>query len=92
MSNFELVTQAKAERLENPTVDMPLSPRQTFAGGQMCIRVPALEICPACSGRGSVGPYQCWRCEGHGALMDEYPVMVSYPARLQQDSNSALIP
>jgi len=51
----------------------------------MCILVPAREICPACSGRGSVAPYQCWRCDGHGTLMDEYPVMVSYPAGLQQD-------
>jgi len=84
-SNFELVTRPKAERLENLTVDVPLSPRQAFAGGQMRILVPARVICPACSGRGSVGPYQCWRCEGRGALMDEYPVMVSYPAGLQQD-------
>jgi molecular chaperone DnaJ len=84
-SNFELVTRPKAERLENLTVDVPLSPRQAFAGGQMRILVPARVICPACSGRGSVGPYQCLRCDGQGALMDEYPVMVSYPAGLQQD-------
>ena len=84
-SNFDLVTRPKAERLENLTVDVPLSPRQAFAGGQMRILVPARVICPGCSGRGSVGPYQCWHCEGHGALMDEYPVMVSYPGGLQQD-------
>jgi hypothetical protein len=41
LKSIASVVQAKAERLENPTVDMPLSPRQTFAGGQMCILVPA---------------------------------------------------
>jgi molecular chaperone DnaJ len=84
-SNFELVTRPKAERLESLTVDLPLSPRQAFSGGEMRILVPVRIICPACGGKGSVGPYQCWRCEGHGAFMDEYPVTVSYPAGLQQD-------
>jgi len=84
-SNFELATRPKAARLESLTVDVTLSPRQAFAGGQMRILVPVREICPACSGRGVVGPYQCWRCEGHGAFLDEYSVLVSYPAGLQQD-------
>jgi len=84
-SNFELVTRPKAEQLESLTVDVPLSPRQAFMGGQVRILVPARVICPACRGRGSVGPYECWRCEGNGALTDEYPVTVSYPAGLQQD-------
>lgn len=84
-SNFELVTRPKAERLESLTVDVPLSPREAFSGGQIRILVPARVICPACNGRGSAGPYQCWHCEGHGALTDEYPVIVSYPAGLQQD-------
>lgn len=84
-SNFELVTRPKAERLESLTVDVPLSPRQAFMGGHMRILVPARVICPACRGRGHVGPYECSRCEGHGALRDEYPVTVRYPAGLQQD-------
>ena len=58
-SNFELVTRPKAERLESLAVEVPLSPRQAFTGGQMRILVPARLICPACSGRGHVGPYQC---------------------------------
>ena len=33
----------------------------------------------------SVGPYQCWCCEGRGVLTGEYPVTVSYPADLQQE-------
>ena len=84
-SNFELVTRPKAERLESLTVDVVLSPHEAFAGGQIRVLVPARMVCPACDGRGGVGPYQCWRCAGHGAFTDEYPVMVSYPAALQQD-------
>ena len=84
-SNFELVTRPKAERLESLTVDVPLSLRQAFTGGQIRILVPARVICPACRGRGRVGPDQCSRCEGNGTLTGEYPVTVSYPAGLQQD-------
>jgi DnaJ-class molecular chaperone len=84
-SNFELVTRPKAEQLESLTVDVLLSPRQAFMGGQIRILVPARVTCPTCRGRGSVGSYECCRCEGNGALTDEYPVTVSYPAGLQQD-------
>ena len=84
-SNFESVTRAKTERLESAIVDVPLSSRQAFIGGQMRILVPFRTICPACHGRGHLGPYQCSRCDGYGALEIEYPVTVSYPAGLQQD-------
>jgi molecular chaperone DnaJ len=84
-SNFDLLTRPKEERLESLTVDVSLSPEEAFAGGAVHVMVPARAICPACRGRGSVGPYECWRCEGHGALTGEYPVMVSYPAGLQDD-------
>src|SRR5437667_6006656 len=32
--------------------------------------------CPLCGGHGLVGGYECWRCEGNGALTAEYPVEV----------------
>jgi molecular chaperone DnaJ len=84
-SNFDLLTRPKAERLESLNVDVPLSARQAFAGGEVRIMVPARLVCPACGGLGSVGPYECSRCEGHGAVTGEYPVTVGYPAGLQQD-------
>src|SRR6202049_4391430 len=71
-SNFELVTQPKAEQLESLTVDVLLSPRQAFMGGQIRILVPARVTCPTCRGRGRVGSYECWRCGGNGGLTDEY--------------------
>ena len=84
-SNFDLLTRPKAERLESLNVEVPLSPRQSFVGGAVQILVPARLTCPACGGHGSVGPYECSHCEGHGAVTGEYPVTVGYPAGLQQD-------
>jgi molecular chaperone DnaJ len=84
-SNFELVTRPKAERVESLTVDVPLSPSQVSAGGEVRILVPARVICLRCGGRGSVGPYECWHCGGRGALTGEYPLSVRYPAGLYRD-------
>jgi len=84
-SNFELVTRRKAEQPESLTVDVALSPQQAFLGGRVRIIAPVCVICPSCRGQGYAGPYQCSRCEGYGALRDEYPLTVSYPAGLQQD-------
>jgi molecular chaperone DnaJ len=84
-SNFNLLARPKAERLESLNVEVPLSPQQAFAGGQVRIMVPARLVCPACRGHGSIGPYECSCCEGHGAMTGEYPVRVSYPAGLQGD-------
>jgi hypothetical protein len=58
---------------------------RVVAGGKMRILVPARVICLACRARGTVGPYQCWCCEGRGVLTGEYPVTISYPADLQQE-------
>jgi molecular chaperone DnaJ len=84
-SNFNLRTRPKAERLESLNVEIPLSPQQAFAGGEVRIMVPARLVCHACSGHGRIGPYECAYCEGHGEMTSEYPVTVSYPAGLEGD-------
>jgi len=84
-NNFNLLTRPKAERLESLNVEIPLSPQQAFAGGQVHIIVPARLVCPSCRGQGSIGPYECSRCEGHGAVTGEYPVRVGYPPGLKGD-------
>ncbi|MBV9129869.1 MAG: J domain-containing protein [Verrucomicrobia bacterium] len=84
-SNFESATRLGPERPESLIVDVPLSSREAFMGGQMRILVPLRTICPACHGRGHLGPYQCSHCEGLGALRNEYPVTVSYPPGLQKE-------
>lgn len=78
-SNFALLDRPKAERLESLTVELVLSPSQARTGGQVRVWVPARATCSTCGGRGAVGFYECWRCEGRGALTAEYPVDVPYP-------------
>jgi len=90
-SNFQDITRPKAERLESLTVEVVISPEEALSGGQVRLWIPARAKCPSCSGRGAVGGYECWRCEGHGALTTEYPVDVTYPAGLR-DGDAVRMP
>ena len=72
----------KAEALQGLTLEIPLTPDQARLGGRVQVMVPARARCPSCRGQGAVGPYQCWRCEGHGSITAEYPVEVAYPQGL----------
>ncbi|HYY26652.1 MAG TPA: DnaJ domain-containing protein [Chthoniobacterales bacterium] len=83
--NFSLRTRPKAECLESLNVEIPLSPQQAFAGGEVRVMVPARVVCDACLGHGRIGPYECAYCEGQGEMTAEYPVTVSYPAVLGGD-------
>jgi DnaJ-class molecular chaperone len=84
-SNFEHVTRPKAEKLESLTVDIPLTAEETFDGGTVSILVPTRVTCQSCHGRGSIGLYECWQCQGQGVIADECPLDVSYPAMLHGD-------
>jgi molecular chaperone DnaJ len=76
-SNFESFSRPKAERLESLTMEVVLSPEAARFGGRVRVRVPARTRCTACGGHGTVGVYECWQCEGHGALTTEHPVEVA---------------
>ncbi len=78
-SNFTGRTPPKAERLENLTIDVPVTVEQAMAGGRTRVLVPAVARCPACLGAGGVGPFECLQCAGEGVIADEYPVLVTYP-------------
>jgi molecular chaperone DnaJ len=78
-SNFGSLTRPKAERVESLTVDIPITPAQALWGGRVRVVVPAQARCPSCRGHGFVGPFECWRCAGQGAINREYPVSVAYP-------------
>jgi molecular chaperone DnaJ len=66
-------------------LQVPLSPEQAYQGGEVRILIPVRVTCRACRGWGNAGPYECRSCEGAGTLTGAYPVMVSYPGRLQGD-------
>jgi len=82
-SSFEDVSRPKSEGLESLTVEVLLSPNEAAYGGQVRVWIPARATCRACGGHGSVGPYECWRCEGHGALTTELPLDLDYSAGLR---------
>lgn len=80
--NFTSFDRPKAERLESLTVEVPLTPDEGLQGGQVRVLVPAPIHCPSCHGRGSVGPFECLRCGGHGIIVSQLPVVASYPQGL----------
>jgi molecular chaperone DnaJ len=83
--NFNLSSRPKAERLQPLTVEIPLSPDEAILGGAVTLLVPARAECPSCLGGGSVGPYECWRCQGQGAITADMPVEIEYPAGVRHE-------
>ena len=79
-SNFFELTRPKSEKIESLNIEILLTPKEAIQGGQARIMIPALAKCPTCGGRGGVGPFECWHCAGKGAVVEEYPVMVTYPS------------
>ena len=84
-SNFTGLTRPKAERIEGLNVEITITPEQALTGGRARIMIPARRVCPYCHGRGAVGFFECWSCEGTGAVADEYPVEISFTAGLTRD-------
>lgn len=82
-SNFGSISRPKAERLESLTVEVTLTPEEARFGGRLQVAIPGRATCPACGGRGAVELYECWRCDGHGALSTDYPVDIDYPPGVQ---------
>jgi DnaJ-class molecular chaperone len=90
-SNFEDVNRRNSQGVESLTVEVLLSPDEAAHGGQVRVWIPTRATCSACGGRGSVELYECWRCEGRGALTTEFPLDLDYPAGLR-DGYAVRIP
>ena len=84
-SNFTLVTRPKAERVESLTIEIHLTPEESMSGGRARIMIPARARCPVCFGHGAAGPYECWHCQGQGAITADYPLEVAYPAGIANE-------
>jgi len=78
-SNFSLLSRPKAEHIESLTVEIPLSAREAVNGGQARVLIPARAPCPVCEGHGAIGDYECWECQGQGAITADYPVDIEHP-------------
>jgi molecular chaperone DnaJ len=89
--NFSSLDRPKSVRIRHLTLEVPLTAEQTLRGGNARIMVPARTVCPTCRGCGGVGPYECSRCTGDGAISGEVPISISFPPGLTQD-HAVMIP
>ena len=83
--NFSSLDLPKSGRVENLTLEVPLTRGQARRGGNARVMVPVQATCPTCRGAGGIGFYECHRCTGEGAISGEMPIAVSFPARLHTD-------
>jgi len=73
------------------TLEVLLTRDQAHRGGSVQILVPVRISCPTCGDFGDLGFFQCRRCSGIGASLDEFPLQVEYPPGIQ-DSYQVAIP
>ena len=90
-NNFSTVDRSKSGRVQNLTLEIPLTREQAQRGGHARVMVPARSTCPTCRGYGSIGYYECHRCAGEGAISGEVPISVAFPPGLMKD-HSVVIP
>ena len=84
-TNFLSLEWPKSGRIQDLTIEIPLTREQAMQGGNARVMIPARAGCPACKGHGAVGVYECTRCAGEGAISGEVPVSISFPPGLGQD-------
>jgi DnaJ-class molecular chaperone len=90
-SNFSSLDRPKSGRVENLTMEVPLTSIQALTGGNARVMVPVHATCPTCQGFGNIGMYRCSRCAGEGAISGEMPVVVSFPPGLTED-HAVMVP
>jgi len=73
------------ESEQNLKVEVSLNRNQARLGGHLRIRLPAQVRCPDCQGRGSSTFHECWRCFGAGYLRGEIPLLLNYPAGIENN-------
>jgi len=59
--------------------ELPLSPREAFAGLVMPLVVPIRGACPCCGGRGESWADPCLHCAGSGEALFHHKVSVAVP-------------
>ena len=89
--NFSDLKQPKSGRIQNLTLEVPLTREQALGGGTARIMVPTRAVCPTCRGFGGLGAYECYRCAGEGDISGEVPVSISFPPGLTKD-HAVMVP
>jgi hypothetical protein len=63
-------------------VELPLSPREAFAGRVLPLSVPIRGACMRCGGRGESWAEPCTHCAGSGEQLFHHTVDVAVPPRV----------
>jgi DnaJ-class molecular chaperone len=79
-SSLTGAARPKGETIESLTIEIPITPQQALSGGTARVLIPAQARCPVCLGRGNTGLFVCLQCDGSGVVLDEYPLLVDFPA------------
>ncbi|MFO7962928.1 MAG: DnaJ domain-containing protein [Desulfobacterales bacterium] len=74
-----------SERIQNLTIEVPLSSEQAAVGGSARIAVPVETACRMCGGYGEIGLFECSLCAGSGISTGEVPVIIGFPPGLSSD-------
>ena len=90
-NNFSTLHYPKSGMVQNLTIEVPITNEQVLFGGNARVMVPVKAICEICRGYGNVGPYECTRCAGEGAIAGEVPILVAFPPGLKED-HAVMIP
>ena len=90
-NNFSTLNYPKSGWVQNLTIEVPITNEQVLSSGIVRVMVPVRAICKICRGYGKVGPYECTRCAGEGAIVGEVPISVAFPPGLKED-HSVMIP
>lgn len=78
------------ERGRHLTIEVKLSRDAAASGGIAKLIVPARVVCPACGGSGGSVLFACRRCGGSGAVTEEVPVPVPFPAGIFEDHSAKI--
>lgn len=71
------------------TIEITLSPAQAQRDGNVRLSLPVQMHCPSCYQHIRRG-YTCWRCNGTGVLLGEKPLLVNYPAGIENNHTMKL--
>jgi len=73
----------KSEKTENLKVEITINRGQVKFGGSLQLLIPVRVPCPVCHGAGFMGIWECSTCASYGTIDTEIPLIVSYPAGIQ---------
>ena len=89
-SNFMNMDQPKGESVENLNVEILISLKEARYGGQVKLMIPVRINCSVCQGFGTIRFWECSQCDGYGIIDSEIPLIVSYPAGIQNQFNKSI--